>query len=81
MSSTLPATKAVAVDISATDHTFEAECRGIYVGGAGNLIVKLKDAPSTSITLTGVLAGQIYAIQAKAVVRSGTTATNMVALF
>ena len=52
-------------------------CRGIYVGGAGNLTVILEDDTS-AVTLTGVVAGQVYPLRAIQVT-SATTATGIVA--
>ena len=53
--------------------------RGIYVGGAGNLTVKFKDDSST-VVITGVLAGQVYPFRVL-LVHTDTTATNLVALY
>ena len=52
-------------------------CRGIYIGGAGNLTVTLLSG--NSITFNGALAGTILNIAATNV--SAATATNMVALY
>lgn len=52
--------------------------RGIYVGGDGNLVVRLtKD--SEDRTFTAVKAGTVLPIQASDI-KSGTTATGVVAL-
>lgn len=76
----LPYTRAVAVNL-ASDTTLPATSRGIFVGGAGNLALTTQGGDS--VTLTGVTAGTIYAIQAKVVksTANGTTATNIVALW
>ena len=57
----------------------EGTCRGIYVGGAGNIVV-VKPGGST-VTFSGALAGTIIPIQAIRVNSTSTTATNLVALY
>jgi hypothetical protein len=51
--------------------------RSIYVGGAGNVV--LRNAAGTSITFTGVVAGQILPIAATRVM-TASTATLMIGL-
>lgn len=53
--------------------------RGLYVGGAGNLVAVNNN--ETAVTFTGVLAGTVLPIQCKRVNSTSTTATNIVALF
>ncbi|MBS2015192.1 MAG: hypothetical protein JST00_20050 [Deltaproteobacteria bacterium] len=53
--------------------------RGLFVGGAGN--VSIETFAGSTVTFTGVLAGQILPVVARKVRSSGTTATNIVALF
>lgn len=53
---------------------FPRRARAIFVGGAGN--ITLKDGEGTSVTLTGVLAGQILYVECVAV--TAATATNLV---
>lgn len=52
--------------------------RGLYVGGAGNLVAVREDG--TAVTFTGVPAGTILPIVAKRVNATNTTATAIVAL-
>lgn len=52
---------------------------GIYVGGAGNIVVVWAD-DSTS-TLIAVPVGTILYVRAKRVNSTSTTATNLVALY
>lgn len=52
--------------------------RGIYVGGAGD--VKVQFADGTTATLKAVPLG-LYPLQVQQVFATGTTATNIVALY
>lgn len=75
---TLPSRKYAAV--TAHDSTnLVMPCRGIFVGGAGNIVAVMLD--DTTCTFTGVPAGTILPIVAKRINATNTTATNMVALF
>jgi hypothetical protein len=53
--------------------------RALWVGGAGN--IALTTAGGDSITLSNIVAGSLIPIQAKIVLSTGTTATNIVALY
>lgn len=53
--------------------------RGIFVGGAGNLVVITEGGET--VTITGVTAGTILRLCAGRVKNTGTTATNIVALW
>lgn len=64
--------------ITPSDVTIIPACRGLFVGGAGNIAVVM--AGGTSVTFTGVVAG-ILPIQVSQVKATGTTATNIVALY
>lgn len=57
----------------------DGEADAIYVGGAGNAVVVRPDG--TTVTFSGLLAGNIYSIKSDRVNSTGTTATNMVALY
>jgi hypothetical protein len=66
--------------ITPSDSTALANAtRAIYVGGAGDLAVKL--VGGEQVTLTGVTAGTIYPLRAAYVLSTGTTATNLVGLW
>jgi hypothetical protein len=74
------------VAVTPADNTRINTTRAIYVGGAGNLVVKFADvtdptAAGNTVTLTGVLAGQVYPIQVNCVMSTSTTATSIVALY
>jgi len=51
----------------------------VYVGGAGNLSVTMADG--STLTFDGVTAGAMLNIAITAVASSGTTATNILALY
>ncbi len=57
----------------------EAITRAIYIGGAGNLAYY--SAVGDEITLTGVLAGTLLPFRVYRILSSGTTATQIVAVF
>ena len=76
MSETFPASGAATVTPS--DST-EINCRALYVGGAGTVVVQLPSR-GVSLTFAGVLAGTILPVSARRVM-AATTATNIVALY
>lgn len=53
-------------------------CDGIYVGGAGVVVVVWEDNSTTSMT---AVAGQILPVKARRVNSANTTATLLVALY
>ena len=53
--------------------------RALYIGGAGDLAVQMKDGSSG--TFVGVYSGQLLPVRAARVLATGTTATNIVAIF
>lgn len=54
-------------------------CRAIYVGVTGHIAVVGEDG--VSVTFYNAAAGSILALQAKKVKSTGTTATNLIALY
>lgn len=54
-------------------------CKSLYIGGAGAAVVVWED--DTTTTFSGLLAGSILPVQCKRVNATGTTATNIVALY
>ncbi len=79
VASTFGATGGVAVDVSAADQTLGRTTRAFWVGGEGDLAVTMDDG--SSLTFAGIPAGSVLPIQATAVLNSGTTATDVLALF
>lgn len=75
---TAPAHSAAAVTTS--DSTVLPITRALYVGGAGNLAVTMGE-DENNVTFVGVLAGMVYPLQVSKVLATGTTATNIVALY
>lgn len=69
----------VAVTPSDSATFANGQTRNIFVGGAGNLAVKF--ANGSTLTLTGVTAGSMLPIAVIGVMATGTTATNIAALF
>ena len=51
----------------------------LYIGGAGNL--KVTTAGGDEVTFNGVLAGTFFPVQVLRVWATGTTATNIIALW
>jgi hypothetical protein len=75
---TEPASSAAVVTPSdSTSLTFVT--RSVFVGGAGNLNVIMRDG--STVLFTGVLAGSMLPIRVQQVLSTSTTATNIVALW
>jgi hypothetical protein len=72
-----PLTDGVAVTTS--DATVLTTTRAVFVGGAGNLTVVT--SAGTTLTLTGVTAGTLLPLRVTKVKATGTTATNIAALW
>lgn len=68
-----------AVTPSDTTNFTQGVTRGVYVGGAGNVVCVKEDG--TTVTFTGALAGVVYPIRCKRINSTSTTATSLVALF
>ena len=75
---TAPAHGAQAV--TASDSTVLPGTRALWVGGAGNVAVKMSGNEAT-VTFVGVAAGTILPIQVTKVMATNTTATSIVALW
>lgn len=73
------AVDAVAVDVSAADQAVAVGARGVYVGGAGDLVVTL--IGGTTVTFKSIPAGTVLPIVPKTIVKLSTTVTNSLILF
>lgn len=70
----------VEVDLTSDDYVPEGFFRSIYVGGGGDLV--LADVRTGKlVTIKGLVAGSIYPFAGRRVVKTGTTATDIIALF
>jgi len=76
--SSIPALEAEDVTPHDTNN-FTKLARAIYIGGAGNAVVVMEN--DDPITFNGLLAGTILPVRCKRVNATGTSATNIVALF
>ena len=76
MSETFPASGAAAVTPS--DSTV-LDCRALYVGGAGNVVLQMPGRSET-VTFLAVPAGTFMPVSARRVM-TATTATSIVALY
>lgn len=65
--------------VTTSDTTNINPTRGLYIGGAGNVVVDM--ALGTTITFTGVQAGTVLPIQVTRIYATNTTATSIVALY
>lgn len=75
---TQPARHAVAITPSdSVDLAYNT--RGIYVGGAGNMVAIM--AGGETVTFTGLLAGLLYPLSISRVLATNTTATAIVGVY
>lgn len=73
-----PATHGLTVTKS--DSTTYDACRGIWVGGAGDLAVLLR-GDTVPVTIVAVPAGSLLPLDASKVMSTSTTATSIVILY
>lgn len=71
--------KWVAVVPSNTVDLPDGPTKGIYIGGAGNLVADSAEG-QTSVSFVGLTPGVIHPIRVKRV-RTATTATNILAIY
>lgn len=77
---TAPAHEAFVV--STSDSTLLPCTRSLYIGGAGNVAVYMAGGENpSSVIFYSVAAGTILPIQVTKVLSTGTTATNILALY
>lgn len=72
--------RAVAVTPHDTNASITGSPTGLYVGGAGNIVMQLSGS-STDVTFTGVPAGTVLHIEPAVIKSTSTTATAMLALY
>lgn len=68
-----------AAAVTKSDATVLNETRGIYVGGAGDVAVRM--ISGNSVTFVGVQAGTLLPIRVDKVLSTGTNATSIVAIY
>ena len=68
-----------AAAITTSDSGTIPTTRGVYVGGTGD--VKVDMADRGTVTFVGVAAGTLLPLQVTRVYATGTTATNLVAVY
>lgn len=68
-----------AVAVTPHDTNLIPVTRALYIGGAGNVVVRT--VKGEQVTLTAVLAGTIYPIAVDRVLSTNTTATAILALY
>jgi hypothetical protein len=74
----VPARRAVA--LTKSDTTEFKVTRGLWVGGAGNVAVKMAD-DTAAVTFVGVAAGTLLPLRVWQLMSTNTTATSVVALY
>lgn len=67
-----------AIDIAPSVSSIDVS-RAVYIGGAGNLHVQMKDGGST--IFYGVTAGTVYPLRVEYILAASTTATSIIALY
>lgn len=65
--------------VTKSDTTVVA-CQGLYIGGTGDVAIQARD-DSAAVTLSTVPAGTVLPIDCYRVFSTGTTATNIVAIY
>ena len=68
-----------AATITPSDSTTFKQSRGLYIGGAGNVAVTMADG--TAMTFNALAVGVVHPLSVIQVKATGTTATNIVALY
>lgn len=66
-------------EITPSDTAPIGNARALYIGGSGD--VKLTTIAGTEITFSNLVEGSILPVRCKRVLSTGTTATNIVALY
>ena len=77
-----PAANAIAVTPDNTDFTQDQFTRGVYVGTTGDLGVRMAgNLGDVDVVFIAVPAGMLLPIRVKQIRTTGTTASNIIALF
>lgn len=74
-----PAIGGEAIDVSSSDQELTWISRAIWVGGDGAIRVLMKDG--TTLTFSGIVAGTVMPLAVSTVYQTGTTASNLVAMY
>lgn len=80
MSSSSPAGKAYPVTPSDSANLTRGQCRALYVGSGGNVTL-VCDIGEPSVTFSGVANGSILPVETLQVLATGTTASQIIALY
>jgi hypothetical protein len=70
---------ATAISVGGGDQTLSVAARGVYIGTAGNLVVRLVDATADT-TFSNLSAGSYYPFAIAIVRQTGTTAAGVLLL-
>ncbi len=79
-SPSIPATSLKVVAPHATNNLPDGVARALWIGGAGDVAI-IAQNDTAAVTISGVAAGTVVPVRAKAVRVTGTTATLIVALY
>jgi hypothetical protein len=69
--------RSIPIDYSAADQVLAAPGRGLFISGAGSLVVRLRSG-NADTTLAGLVAGREYAFEVARIVKLGSDATGLV---
>ncbi len=71
-----PAIGAIAINYSGGDQAIVVPARGLYISGAGNLVVEMLSGDA--VTLTGLLAGVVYPFALRKIIQASSTASGLI---
>jgi hypothetical protein len=71
--------RSIPIDYAAADQVLTEPSAGIYISGAGNLVVRMRSGASDT-TLTGLLAGKAYDFEVVKIIKVGSSAAGLVLL-
>lgn len=67
--------RSIAINVGGGDQTPTLPSAGLYVGGGGNLVCRMRN-DTADTTLTGLLVGTVYQFEISIIRQTGTTITN-----